>query len=282
MSDVGADLSNARSQVLSGERFAFGNNWTAFLNELDEEQIQEGEESLRDRLGVSSLEGRSFLDIGSGSGLFSLGAVRLGASVSSFDFDPQSVACTKELRSRFGGEAVAWRVMEGSILDEVFTSSLGEFDIVYSWGVLHHTGDMWRAMERTASLVRLGGRLFISIYNDQGLASRNWSVIKRTYNRSSRPAKKIILLATSGYFAIQRFLATLLSRARPPASRAARTRGMSKTHDLVDWVGGWPFEVAKPHEVFDFFHERGFRLDELFTCGGGLGCNEFVFTRLEK
>ena len=52
---------------------------------------------------------------------------------------------------------------------------------------------------------------------------------------------------------------------------------MSRRHDLLDWVGGYPFEVATPEEVFAFCHDRGFELQELSTCGGGLGCNQFVF-----
>ncbi len=51
---------------------------------------------------METLAGNSFLDVGSGSGLFSLAAMRLGADrVHSFDYDPQSVGCTKELKRRF-------------------------------------------------------------------------------------------------------------------------------------------------------------------------------------
>jgi 2-polyprenyl-6-hydroxyphenyl methylase/3-demethylubiquinone-9 3-methyltransferase len=53
---------------------------------------------------------------------------------------------------------------------------------------------------------------------------------------------------------------------------------MDRKHDLIDWVGGWPFEVSTPEEVFNFYRRRGFQLEALKTCAGGLGCNEFVFT----
>lgn len=58
-----------------------------------------------------------------------------------------------------------------------------------------------------------------------------------------------------------------------------KNRGMSVWHDLVDWVGGYPFEVAKPEEIFDFYRTKGFTLVRLKTCGGGLGCNEYVFIK---
>src|SRR5919112_3443292 len=122
-------------EVGRGERFEFGENWSRFLAVLDDARIRKAEKSLQQMLGVESLEGKSFLDIGSGSGLFSLAARRLGARVHSFDYDPQSVACTRELRRRFFADDEDWKVEEGSALDEAYVRSLGQFDTVYSWGV---------------------------------------------------------------------------------------------------------------------------------------------------
>src|ERR1700755_2012521 len=134
-------------EVGRGERFEFGENWSRFLAVLDEERIRKPQESLREMLEVERREGKSFLDIGAGSGLFSLAARRLGARVHSFDYDPRSVACTRELRRRFFDADPSWTIDEASALDESYVRSLGTFDVVYSWGVLHHTGQMWRALE---------------------------------------------------------------------------------------------------------------------------------------
>src|SRR5688572_25375759 len=130
----------------AGSRFEFGANWLRFLAVVDDRRIAEAESSLMHMLGVEELTGQTFLDIGSGSGLFSLAARRLGASVHSFDYDPQSVACTTELRRRYCPNDPQWRVQRASVLDDEFMHGLGTFDIVYSWGVLHHTGQMWRAL----------------------------------------------------------------------------------------------------------------------------------------
>ncbi len=263
-----------QSEIERGERFAFGDNWARFLSELNDRRIRLAEASLKDMLDVNTLQDKTFLDIGSGSGLFSLAATRLGAGVFSFDADEQSVACTKEVKRRFAPKAANWDIEKGSVLDE-----LGQFDVVYAWGVLHHTGDMPRALAHAAMAVGEGGKLFIAIYNDQGKASRIWKCIKRFYNIAPNPLKWLIVLIIGAYFELRSFLAWLAAPRRYLTMRKRRGRGMAKWYDLVDWVGGYPFEVAKPEEIFDFSRDRGFVLRRLKTCAGGIGCNEFVFEK---
>ena len=266
-------------EIAAGERFGFGANWARFLRMLDAQRIGEAERSLQQMLGMTSLEGVRFLDAGSGSGLFSLVARRLGAAVHSFDFDPQSVACTKALRQRLATERgvavdeTQWRVEEGSVLDPAYLAGLGTFDVVYSWGVLHHTGDQWTAMDNVSRLVRPGGRFFTSIYNDQGWESRYWTAVKRLYNGNA-VMRWLIIAVYTPYFVWLRWAYRKL-RGRPLAER-----GMSMWYDMLDWLGGYPFEVAKPEEVFRFLYARGFELREMVTLAGGNGCNQFVFERV--
>lgn len=266
----------------SATRFAFGANWQEFLALLDEDRIANAERSLKSFLDLNDMRGKTFLDAGSGSGLFSLAARRLGARVVSFDFDPLSVACTREMKRRYFCDDDAWTICQGSVLGAEFLAQLGTFDIVYSWGVLHHTGAMWRAMSNVHDRVADGGQLFIALYNDQGTASRMWWTIKRAYVASPRPLRGLLVVLCYARLWGPTTIKDIL-RFRPFATWRQRKidRGMSPHRDVVDWVGGFPFEVCKPEQVLDFYNPLGYRLIKLRTCAGGHGCNEYVFQQLK-
>ena len=278
-----SNLNGHAAETARGDRFEFGKNWSQFLELLDANRISEAETSLKQMLDVESLEGLSFIDIGSGSGLFSLAARRLGARVHSFDYDPHSVACTTELRRRYFPNDDEWKVEEASVLDEKYLASLGNFDVVYSWGVLHHTGQMWRALENAHRLVAPGGKLFIALYNDTGSQSSRWKWLKKTYNRLPGVLRVPYTLAVIAPDELKSFARSMLTL-NPGAyfkswSQYDRRRGMNRWRDIVDWVGGYPYEVSTPDEIFDFFTARGFVLTKL-NCGRvGLGCNQFVFRK---
>lgn len=269
----------ALAEGQDANRFLFGDNWLDYLASIDERRIRQAEHSICALLQTTTLEGRSFLDAGSGSGLFSLAARRLGARVSSFDFDERSVEATGELRRRYRDDDPQWTIQQGSVLDDGFMRSLGMFDVVYAWGVLHHTGDMWRGLANITYPVRSGGTLCLAIYNDQGWASDVWRVVKRTYNRLPPPLRGLILWPVFGRLWGPMLIRDLV-RGRPFMSWSTYRdeRGMSPMVDLKDWVGGYPFEVAAPHEVVAFFTGRQFAPTHS-VLRTGIGCNEFAFVR---
>jgi 2-polyprenyl-3-methyl-5-hydroxy-6-metoxy-1,4-benzoquinol methylase len=251
-------------------RFAFGDNWQAFRRDaLDDGRIERATESLRDLVG--DLTGKTFVDVGCGSGLFSLAAHAIGAArVVSFDVDEACVACTSELRGL--RRRRDWEARHGSVLDGAFVESLGTFDVVYAWGSLHHTGDMWRALDLTTRLVAPGGTLALAIYNRlRGgrfeLSSERWRSIKRAYVEGSRVRRRVML----GAYAAWRVVA-----APRELAHYDRSRGMAWLHDARDWIGGYPYEFASVDEVERFALERDLEAVRVDPTDGW-GNNQYVF-----
>lgn len=267
------------------QTFSFGRNWQTFLKSFDDERVKIAELSLTEFLGLHDLSGKTFLDIGCGSGLFSYAAFKLGAKrIVSFDLDPFSVECCKYLRDK-GFNPAHWDIYEGSVLDQDFLSGLGTFDIVYSWGVLHHTGKMWDAIERSAALVNPGGYYYIAIYNK--ILARTgstswihpfWLKVKTLYN--TYPIVGTYILEP---LAMCAYLAMVIARGENPVTHIRNYRshrGMSWRTDATDWLGGYPYEFATVEEVFKFIKSKfpHFTLENIKVTSGR-GLNWYLFKR---
>lgn len=266
----------ARQTASAGSEigFDFGKNWLSFVQTgVSEARIAASAAALRRLLGGADLRGRSFLDVGCGSGLSSLAAVRLGARrVVAFDADARCVAAARELCGPSRCE-----VRQGSVLDNAFLATLEAADVVYAWGSLHHTGAMWQAIDNTGRLLEPAGTLVLAIYNHVQRrfgSSAQWWQIKRWYNRAPPAARRLM-----EYAYLARIAARDLVALRAPLASARVGRGMDLRHDVRDWLGGFPYEYASAGAVFDYVHGRlGFELRYLNT-NSGHGCNEFTFQR---
>ena len=190
----------------------------------------------------------------------------------SVDYDPQSVACARELKRRYFPDDPDWTLQEGSVLDVDFLRGLGTYNIVYSWGVLHHTGAMWDAIGNCAKLVAPGGLLWISLYA-KGSRYRKDLALKKKFNASSSIGKRWMIA--------QRIFKFMLSRSRhlknPFDWNQKVGRGMNIYHDIVDWLGGLPYETASEDEVVRFARQRGFILERIRAVAEG-GCSVYVFS----
>jgi 2-polyprenyl-6-hydroxyphenyl methylase/3-demethylubiquinone-9 3-methyltransferase len=255
--------------------FKFGENWASFSRQLDEARIGQAMTSLESLFGVGALKGRSFLDIGCGSGLFSIAAARLGArKVVGMDVDPVSVSTSEENAARWL-EANGSRMLfqQSSTLDAHQMNTIGKFDLVYSWGVLHHTGEMMKALEITAKRVDAGGLLMIAIYN-RHWSSPVWRFIKWLYNRAGKVGRKIMIWAFTPVIFTAKFLVTF----KNPLKMA---RGMDFMHNIVDWVGGYPYEYASVAEMTGILERLGFTMRLVRPAAVPTGCNEYVCQLVE-
>jgi SAM-dependent methyltransferase len=265
----------------AGIRFAFGANWQSFAAAIDPARIAEAEAGLRRLFPAGEIEGCRFLDIGCGSGLSALAALRLGAAhVSAIDLDPRSAATTRSVLQKYAKTA-SWDVQQKSVFD-LMPASEAPHGIVYSWGVLHHTGRMWEALERCCALVPGGGRLAVALYRRTPMCGF-WRAEKRFYAAAGPAAQKSVRALYKVAYG-----AGLLATGRNPARYVASyqsARGMDWHHDVHDWLGGYPYESTDPAAVRDFLARHGFALDRMFERPAaakglfGSHCDEYVAVR---
>lgn len=269
------------SSYQNKRHFSFGKNWQDFLRHVDASRIKEAERSLLEFLGGrEALAGKTFVDIGCGSGLFSLAAVRLGAKrVVSVDVDDFSLACAKHLHETID-RPKNWEIRKGSALDPTLSEQLGIFDIVYSWGVLHHSGDMYQALRNVIPLAGTSGRLYIALYNEnhrllEGTSSF-WVSFKRWYNQRSFPVKRLADAIYTTYYVV----GLLFNWINPITyiSQYRSLRGMSFMTDIRDWLGGYPYEYATADQIIEFFKKQEFTCIKM-TPARSIGCNEFLFVK---
>lgn len=261
--------------------FEFGANWADFARDIDDARIESAERCLHDLVG-GNLKGCSFLDIGCGSGLSALAAIRLGASrVRAVDLDEKSVATTRTLLAQYAPEA-DWVAETASVFD-LEPSQDGYYDMVHSWGVLHHTGDMVLAIWRASRLVRLGGRFVFAIYQ-RTPSCDFWRWEKRYYHQAPSWTASLIRCVYKTVFVM-----ALIATRRNPARyiRDYRcNRGMRWSNDVHDWLGGYPYESASEEEIdaimtkFGFIRESANLLQRSLGILGS-GCNEYVYRRVE-
>jgi SAM-dependent methyltransferase len=261
------------------QHYGFGENWADFVDRaFSNERVEIAQTHLLHFLGVQSLDGMSFLDIGCGSGIHSLAAWRAGAErVHSFDYDQDSVETTHKLRTLAGSPA-NWVVEQGSVLDYDYMEGLPKADVVYSWGVLHHTGQMWEAVRNATLPMDEQAVLYIALYCSDVYVKpppQYWIRVKQRYNRSGPVGRRMM-----EYQYMARRLAPMLLRGKNPVRYVReyrQMRGMDYRTDVRDWLGGWPMEFASLAETKAFCRkELGL---ELINVLAGGGCAEYLFRK---
>ncbi|RMG29913.1 MAG: class I SAM-dependent methyltransferase [Methanobacteriota archaeon] len=257
-------------------QFDFGKNWKEFSEKkLTSERIAQAETHFHELLSGVNLKEKRFLDVGFGQGLSLLLAHKAGAVVSGIDVNPTCYDVVEKNKQEMGiDEPIDIRV--GSILDDEIVKDLKKnmFDVVHSWGVLHHTGSMWVAIDNVCSLVRDGGFLIIAIYNKHW-SSPLWKMIKLIYCKSPSFVQKALIWL---FFPVIFFAKFLVTGKNPLKMK----RGMDFFYNVVDWVGGYPYEYASPEEIISYVSSKGYRLVRISPSCVPTGCNEYIFCRLSN
>ena len=261
------------------ERFGFGKNWDNFIRKyFNDERVEISRKHMLEVLGKSDLRGLYFVDVGCGSGLHSLAALRAGAErVVGFDYDQNSVDTSLRVKNHVGNPS-NWAVRQGSILDAQFIAALEPADIVYAWGVLHHTGAMWQAMDHTVRLMKTGGLAYIALYDydiQVDPTPEFWLDIKKQYNVASAWGKRRLELWYIWNFTLGRRLYYLPVLIKIILGYR-HGRGMAFYTDLVDWLGGWPMEFAKREDVTKWAERHNLTMVKMIT---GQANTEYLFRR---
>jgi 2-polyprenyl-3-methyl-5-hydroxy-6-metoxy-1,4-benzoquinol methylase len=261
------------------KRFEFGRNWRQFVDRhYSQEAVDVSRAHILDFMKRPDLKGLSVIDIGCGSGIHSMAIFQAGAAaIHSFDYDPTSVEATTIVRDK-AGSPPHWSVEQGSALDESYMRTLATYDLVYSWGVLHHTGDVWKAIDLAAERVRPGGLFYIALYSadvQKDPTPEFWLDVKRTYVSSGWLRRRYM-----DFWYVWRFMMHRNPARIPVVLKRmhdhGKTRGMNMFTDIRDWLGGWPMEFVWDADAIRFCEQRGLALKEIST---GEANTEFLFER---
>jgi len=264
-------------------QFDFGGNWMAFSEHaLTAAGVEQAKKDFIELLGGIQLASQPFLDIGFGQGLTLLTATLMGAKTVGCDLNPICAEVLQGNQRRYFPELSnrSIPIIVGSILDEGVLELLRTkspdpatrgYSVVHAWGVLHHTGEMERAIRNAASLVAPHGYFIIAIYA-RHWTSPVWRIIKKFYNRSPAAIQRLLIGCLYPVIYVAKWFATR----RSPLKQA---RGMDFYYDVLDWIGGYPYEYATAGEIKTLVESFGFTLERSIPATVPTGCNQFVFRR---
>ena len=191
------------------------------------------------------VKGKKVLDAGSGSGMVSIAFAVMGASVTGVDITSKCIENGRKRAKAFGVEC---RFVQS---DLTMLDLHEDFDIIYSWGVLHHTADAKASFFRLVEHLRPGGEIIIAVYLRTAFSSF-WNFSRVFYQSSPGFAKTAFRRSASvllnGYDAVRK---ALMKKER------YMLRGTSNEELVNDWFGVPHRTFHTYTEVYEWFREKG-------------------------
>jgi SAM-dependent methyltransferase len=138
----------------------------------------------------SAWRGKSVLEVGCGTGCDLSMFGRHGARVVGVDLTPNSAALAAQ---RLRHHGAAGLVMVGDCEQLPFDDDI--FDLVYSWGVIHHTPNTERAVAEIIRVAKPGGSVTVMIYNRRSLVALQAYLVYGLLRGQPRKAVRDIIAA---------------------------------------------------------------------------------------
>jgi len=213
----------------------------------------------------AEIEGKRILDAGCGMGVFSVVFGKKGAArVIGIDLSEEGVRRAQRAASHFNLSNVEFR--EGNILRLPYPD--GSFDIVWSWGTLHHTAEPLKALEELIRVLKNGGTLFVTLYRSTKL-----SFLHEGIRKTLRLAHRRMWPLLAKLIALALFPATLFLKRRKKA------RAGENLSDLVlDWYFNPVRHYYRPGEIRQLLEQEGLIIEKFLPASGRFNStSNFIF-----
>ena len=201
------------------------------------------------------IEGKSVLDAGCGTGIFSIIFARNGAaSVLGIDISEGSLETAKALKTKFDLENASFQKQD--MLDLPFADE--SFDIVWAWGTVHHTTDPFKAMSELIRVLRAEGSILLAVYTRTRVTFLH-EIIRKALVRTPRKTWK----------ALSKILALVLSPVVYFFKKREKSRKGEKLEELImDWYFVPIRHYYYPEEIKVFLEEQGFTIEKYLPASG--------------
>ncbi|MFQ6107920.1 MAG: class I SAM-dependent methyltransferase [Candidatus Aminicenantales bacterium] len=208
---------------------------------------------------------KSVLDAGCGTGVFSIIFARMGAlSVVGIDISKRSLERAQRQADQLGLQNATFQKV--NMLRLPFTDAC--FDIVWSWGSVHHTADPFGCLAELIRVLKPGGSLLVAVYRRTGLTFLHETL-----------RKGLIRLPSKYWIPFSRFLSLVAAPGISLFKKRDKSRKGEKLEQLLfDWFFVPIRHSYLPEEIKSFLVKRGLVIKKYLPFSGRFNStSNFIF-----